>query len=178
MVTRGCGCAGACAGAGAALARFATSTAVKMMLRACRWLPLSPGREGWAHVALRASATRRRLIIDHHAPGNAADRDRDDGLAALGVDHGDVVAEAVGDIELALVARERDAPGALADQDIALDLAARNLDDSYMGGMAERHIGGLAVLGHDQADRRHVALAHAGRQELDLAGHGEAGAVD
>src|SRR6266851_4636072 len=60
------------------------------------------------------------LVIDHHTPGNAADRDGNDRLAALGIDDGDVVAETVGDIELALVARERDAPGAFADQDVTL----------------------------------------------------------
>src|SRR5262245_14825712 len=61
----------------------------------------------------RASITRFRcapLIIDHHAPGNPPDRDGNDRLAALGVDDGDVVAEAVGDVEPALVARQRDAP--------------------------------------------------------------------
>ena len=42
-----------------------------------------------------------------------------------------------------------------------------------MGGMTEGHVSGLAVLGHDQPDRRDVALAHAGRQELELAGHCE-----
>src|SRR3984893_2627131 len=57
-------------------------------------------------------------LIDHHAPGNAADRNRDRRLAGLRVDDGDVVTEAVGDEELALVLGERDAPRALADQDI------------------------------------------------------------
>src|SRR6266849_4693580 len=65
--------------------------------------------------------------IDRHAPGNAADRDRDDRLAALGIDDGDVVAEPVGDEELAAVAREREAPCSLADQDVALDLAGRHV---------------------------------------------------
>src|SRR4051812_8661671 len=37
------------------------------------------------------------LVIDDHTPGNAADRDGDDRLAALGIDDGDVVAETVGD---------------------------------------------------------------------------------
>src|SRR3974377_518005 len=54
------------------------------------------------------------LIIDGHAPGNAADRNRDDRLAALRIDDGDVVAEAVGDEHLAFIARERDPPRALA----------------------------------------------------------------
>src|SRR5947209_15912804 len=45
-----------------------------------------------------------RLIIDDHAPRNAADRDRNDGLAALRIDDGDVVAETVGDVELGFIA--------------------------------------------------------------------------
>src|SRR5215510_3350224 len=56
------------------------------------------------------------LIIDDHAPRNTADRDRDGGLAAVDVDHGDVIAEAIRHEHGALVARERDTPGALADQ--------------------------------------------------------------
>ena len=46
-----------------------------------------------------------RLIIDHHAPGDAADRDRHLRAAGLGVDHRHVVAEAVGDEQRRLVAR-------------------------------------------------------------------------
>src|SRR5262252_8756339 len=60
-----------------------------------------------------------RSVIERHAPGNAADRHRDDRLAAPGIDDGDVVAEAVGDEEPLPVARQRDAPRALADQDVA-----------------------------------------------------------
>ena len=40
-----------------------------------------------------------RLLIDDHAPGHAADRNRDHRLAALRVDDRDVVAEAVGDVK-------------------------------------------------------------------------------
>src|SRR5262249_40441665 len=97
-----------------------------------------------------------RSIIDRHAPGNAADRHRDDRLAAPGIDDGDVVAEAVGDEEPLPVARQRDAPRALADQDVALDLAGRDVDHGDVGGTAERDIGGAAVAADDEADRRHV----------------------
>src|SRR5258707_15686502 len=45
------------------------------------------------------------LIIDNHAPRNARHRNRNRGLASLEVDHGDVVAEAVGDIKRLFVAR-------------------------------------------------------------------------
>src|SRR5262245_2407157 len=166
MVTRGCGGGGgACANT--ACAQLATTTA--------------PSAANRPRPLRRASISRcpcARLVIDHHAPGNPPDGDGDERLAALGVDDGDVVAEAVGDVEPALVARQRDAPRALADQDVARNLARRHVDDGHMGGVAERDIGGLAVPGHDQADRRDVGLAHAGRQELDLAAHTEVGAVD
>src|SRR5215475_7660133 len=106
MVTRGWGGGGGpCANT--ACAQLVTTTAPKAAHR------LRPLR--------RASVSRRpcvRLVIDHHAPGNAPDRHGNERLAALGIDDGDVVAEAVGDVELALVARQRDAPGALSDQDI------------------------------------------------------------
>src|SRR4051794_6886483 len=59
------------------------------------------------------------LIIDDHAPRNAADRDRHRGLAAVDVDHRDVIAKAVRNKHGALVARYRDTPGALADQNVA-----------------------------------------------------------
>src|SRR5262245_29014473 len=94
--------------------------------------PTEVARTKAAHAALRPPREllpfpqRTRSIIDRDAPRNAADRDGDDRLAALGLDDGDVVAEAVGHIELALVARQRDAPGALADQNVALNLAARH----------------------------------------------------
>src|SRR6266436_8895199 len=65
------------------------------------------------------------LIIDHHAPRNTPHRNRNCGLASLEVDHGDVVAEAVGDIKRLFVARHAEPPGALADQDVALNLAGR-----------------------------------------------------
>src|SRR5436190_1666497 len=80
-------------------------------------------------MPMQAASTKktipRRLIIDHHAPGNAPDRYRDDRLAAFDVNDSDIVAEAVRDEQLRLVARERDAPGALADQDVAQNLAGR-----------------------------------------------------
>src|ERR1700675_2466336 len=49
-----------------------------------------------------------RSIIDHDPPRHAADRDRDYRLAARRVDHRDVVAESIGDIERLFVVRERD----------------------------------------------------------------------
>src|SRR4051812_32632228 len=88
----------------------------------------------------RASATRKAqsLIIDDHAPGHAADRNGNDRLLAFRIDDRDVVAEAVRDIQKLLVPRHGDAPGALADQHIALRLAARHIDHRHMGRMAER----------------------------------------
>src|SRR5262245_26224169 len=83
----------------------------------------------------------------------------------LGVDHRNVVAEAVGDIERILVTREREAPGPFADQDVAQDFAGRYVDRRHMRGMAERHVRRFAALGHDDPYRRHVGLAHAGRQK-------------
>src|SRR5882672_12828632 len=86
------------------------------------------------------------LVIDDHAPRDAADRNRDGSLAAVDVDHRDVIAEAVRHKHGALVARERDTPGALADQNVARDPARRHVDDRHMRGVAERHERGLAVL--------------------------------
>src|SRR5215471_7101746 len=86
-------------------------------------------------------------IIDRDPPRHAADGDRDDRLATRGVDDRDVVAKTVGDVEGLLVAREREAPGALADEDVGQHLAARDVDHRHMGGVAERHIGGPAVAG-------------------------------
>src|SRR5262245_23805060 len=152
MVTRGCG-AGGGDWAKAVPARLATSTV--------------------HHSTMRST-----LIIDDHAPRDAADRDRYRGLAGAHIDHGDVVAEAVRHEHGALVARERDTPGAFADQNVARDLARRHVDHRHMRGMTERHERSLAVPGHDQADRGDVALAHAGRKELDLAGDFELRPVD
>src|SRR5262249_23697690 len=157
MVTRGCG--GDCAGA--TVAKPATTMALHARRRPSQ---------------LRAGCAA--SIIDRDAPWNPADRNGADPFAALSVDDGEVVAEAVGDIELALGARQRDAPGALAAQDVALDLARRHVAHRHVSGMAQRDVGGPAVPGHDQAHRRDVGLAHARRQELDLARYGESGAID
>src|SRR6185437_11727594 len=62
---------------------------------------------------------RRALVVNGDPVGNATDRHRDFRFAGFGVDHGDVVAIAVGDIKRVLVARQRQAPGPLADQDVA-----------------------------------------------------------
>src|ERR1700726_1404133 len=51
-------------------------------------------------------ACRQPLVIDHHAPRNPPDRDRDERGAAPDVDDRDVVAEAVGHEQRLLVARE------------------------------------------------------------------------
>ena len=65
------------------------------------WLPRG-GAAGCAEVAAAENASAkagksmrmlRALIIDHHAPWHAADRDRDGRLAALDVDERDVVAK-------------------------------------------------------------------------------------
>src|SRR5712671_699232 len=51
-------------------------------------------RESGHHIPTHQPITlAHQLIIDRDAPGDAADRDRDEGLAGLGVDDGDVVAE-------------------------------------------------------------------------------------
>src|SRR5262245_12166663 len=65
------------------------------------------------------------LIIDDHAPRNAADRDRDGGLAAVDVDHCDVIAEAIRHEHGSLVARARYHHGALADALGARDIVGR-----------------------------------------------------
>src|SRR5262249_42869769 len=107
------------------------------------------------------------LIIDHNAPWNTPDRNRNRGLASFEIDHGDVVAEAVGDIKRLFVARHSETPGALADQDVALNFAGRHIDHGDMGRVAKRHISGLAVPGHAKIDRRDVGFAHARGQKLD-----------
>src|SRR5437899_198268 len=81
--TRGCGTGGVCANA--APASVATTNAPQ---------------------AVRHQMLKNALFIDDHAPGDAADRDRDRGLAGAHVDHRDVVTKAVGDVERALVARK------------------------------------------------------------------------
>src|SRR5579871_633358 len=134
-----------------------------------------PGDATLPTVLLHRAKT---LIIDHHAPWNTPDRNRNRGLAGLEIDHGDVVAEAVGDIKRLFVARHAKTPGALADQNVALNFACRYVDDRDMGRVAKCHIGGLAVPGDAQIDRRHVGLAHAGRQKLELACDGEFLPVD
>src|SRR6266849_148828 len=118
------------------------------------------------------------LIIDHHAPRNTPDWNRNRGLASLEVDHGDVVAEAVGDIKRLFVARHAETPGALADQDVALNFAGRYIDDGDVGRVAKCHISGLAVPGDAKVDRRHVGFAHAWGQELDLAFDGKFLTID
>src|SRR5580700_2002334 len=85
-------------------------------------------RAPFAHPTRDSNRPKYALIIDHHAPGNAADRDRYLGLARGKVDHRDVVAEAIRHIKRLLVARHAEAPRPLADQDIGLDLAARDID--------------------------------------------------
>src|SRR5262245_55862125 len=60
---------------------------------------LSPqARRGW-----NPRLWQQESIIDHHAPGNAPDRDRYRGLAGPHIDHGHVITEAIGHIERALV---------------------------------------------------------------------------
>src|SRR5581483_12487943 len=97
--------------------------------------PSSAEREPSPHANTDCGA----LIIDQDAIRNAANRHGDFRLARFGVDDGDVVAETVGDVERLLVVRKRNAPGALADENIAKDFARRHVDNGDMGGMAERH---------------------------------------
>src|SRR5437879_3666016 len=120
-------CCGGCGG-GAGCARPVPAAPARMIALIVARMERSAMRERRSRIALRSMRATKCgcSLIDHHAPGNAAYRDRDRRLAALHVDDGDVVAEAVGDKELALVLGERDAPGALADQDIGLDLAGRH----------------------------------------------------
>ena len=71
---------------------------------------VKPAGDAGERARAEPTRTATALVIDDHTPGNAADRDGNDRLAALGIDDGDVVAEAVGDKQPGLVARERDAP--------------------------------------------------------------------
>ena len=98
-----------------------------------------------------------------------ADRNGEDRLAAFRVDDRDVVTKAIGDVKQLLVPRQRDAPGALADQNVALDCARRHIDHRHMGRVAERDVGGPAILRHGKADRSDVALSHSRRQKFNLA---------
>src|SRR5215510_2750410 len=108
--------------------------------------PRSAQNVGWARFAL---PTLRRLhrvqnsIINYHAPWNATYRNRNRGLAGPQIDNGDIVAEAVGDIKRLFVARHAEAPGALPDQDVALNLTGRYVNHGDVGGGAQCHIGGL-----------------------------------
>src|SRR5262245_9591072 len=159
MVTRGC--AGGAVWARADAARLAAKLTA-MVAHLVKHMPRS-------HHVPSNHRMPQPLIIDDYAPGNAADRYRHGCLAAAHVDDGDIVAVAIGDIERALIARQRYAPRALADQDVAGDPARRHVDHRDMGGVAERNERGLAILGHHETNRRDVAFAHARRQELDLA---------
>src|ERR1700704_1999742 len=105
MVTRcgGAGEGGCCANAAGAKLAMATAPNAAQRLR-----HVKPAGGEWVRAEPVRTATA--LVIDDHTPGNTADRDGNDWLAALGIDDGDVVAEAVGDKEPGLVARERDAP--------------------------------------------------------------------
>src|ERR1700730_4805290 len=132
----------------------------------------------WARFALPTLRRTKNLVIDYNAPWNAADRNRNRGLAGPQIDDGDVVTEAVGDIKGLFVARHAEAPGAFTDQDVALNLSGRYVNHGDVGGVTECHIGGLAVPGDAQIDRRHIGLAHARRQELDLAFDGKFLTVD
>src|SRR5258708_28766397 len=109
MVSFCCGCAGGGGGAGctgggagccarAALAKMiAPQTVARMERNAMR------DRRSWIKLRFIRAMRFDWSLIDHHAPWNAPHRNRDGRLAALRVDDGDVVAEAVGDIELALI---------------------------------------------------------------------------
>src|SRR3954453_1018610 len=107
MVTRCAGAAddGCCANAAGTW--LTTTTAPNAAQR----LPkIKPASDAGERIRVEPMRTATASVIDDHTPGNAADRDGNDRLAALGIDHGDVVAEAVSDKELGLVARERNAP--------------------------------------------------------------------
>src|SRR5262244_779360 len=133
---------------------------------------------GWARFALPSLRCMKNLIIDHDAPGNAPHRYRHGRLSGLEIDHGDIVAKTVGDVERLFVTRHAETPGALADQNVAQNLAGRHIDHGHVRGVAKRHISYLAVPGDAQVDGGYVGLAHAWRQELELAFDGEFVAVD
>src|SRR3954470_15602053 len=80
---------------------------------------------------------RRPLVIDHHAPWDTPDWHRDRRLATRHVDYRYVVTKTVGDKKCALVARQHDAPGALADQDIGGDLPRRYVHHCDMRGVTK-----------------------------------------
>src|SRR6516162_623354 len=83
-------------------------------------------------ATMAALSRRTNLLIDHDAPGNAAGRNGHRRLAAAHIDDRHVVAETVGDIECAFVAGKGGAPGPLADQDVAPNLAGRHVDHCHM----------------------------------------------
>src|SRR5215467_3590838 len=99
-----------------------------MVMRDCRVCAFADAAPLANASTLRPTVTARRttLIIDRDAPGNAADRNRNQRLATLRIDHRDVVAEAVRHVKLALVPRQRGAPRSFADEDVALHLAHRH----------------------------------------------------
>src|SRR5215475_14329197 len=117
------GCTG-CARVGAARARRTTNVRLAKLKGPAVGRPddrigvPTTIRSAWATFVLPTLGHLRNSIIDDHAPGNAAHRNRHRGLAGLEIDNGDIVAEAVGDIKRLLVARHAETPRALADQDV------------------------------------------------------------
>src|SRR3954447_12892893 len=107
MVTRCAGAAddGCCANAAGTWLTTTTAPNAAQRLR-----QIKPASDAGERIRAEPMRTATALVIDDHTPGNTADRDGDDRLAALGVNDGDVVAETVGDKKPGLVARERDAP--------------------------------------------------------------------
>src|SRR5947209_7700616 len=73
---------------------------------------LTPGSDSSVDAAVSFADAEPCLLIDHHPPRDAANWNRNRGLAGLHVDDRHVVAEAVGHEQLAFVLSERDAPGA------------------------------------------------------------------
>src|SRR5579864_4774174 len=107
----------------------------------------SGGAVPCAATGVVSMAPLRRSWPHHHAPRLVADRYRFEHLESRHVDHRDVVADAVGRVEPALVAVEGKVPHALADLQVFLHFVGLRVDHSDLIGRAERDEGELAILG-------------------------------
>src|SRR5215207_4703756 len=101
----------------------------------------------WCRL-LRGARPRR----DRHAPGSLPHRDCRDDLQRLGVDHRDVIAQAVRRIELAAVRGQREAPGPPADAHDVDRFELLRIDHGDGIAVAVRYVDPAALGGDDDAD--------------------------